>query len=110
VSGITTIVTINGKGQYSYNPTGVTVSQSNTTLTYTLDTATALEWEIVGLTNTDSKNQLSNESKAVGGNSISILDANSQSEIFDITVVAQSRAQRERLVRVDPQVTNIPPK
>ena len=60
------------------------------------------------MTNTDSKNQLSNESKAPSGNSISILDANTQAEIFDITVVAQHRSQRDRILRVDPIVRNEP--
>ena len=108
MSTITTIVSISEKGVYSYKPTSITVTEANTTLAYTLDDSSALLWEIVGLTNTDSKNQLSNESKAQSGNSISILDANSKAEVFSVTVVAQHRTQRERILRIDPEVCNEP--
>ena len=108
MSTITTTVSISEKGVYSYKPTSVTVTETNTTLAYTLDDSSALLWEIVGLTNTDSKNQLSNESKAQSGNSISVLDANSKAEAFTVTVVAQHRAQRERILRIDPDVCNDP--
>ena len=108
MSTITTTVSISEKGVYSYKPNNVTVTEPNTTLTYALDDSSALIWEIVGLTNTDTKNQLSNESKAPSGNSISVLDANSKAEIFDVTVVAQHRSQRERILRIDPVVENVP--
>ncbi len=105
---ITTILSISEKGVYSYKPSSVTVTKSNTTLIYALDDSTAQIWEIVGMTNTDSKNQLSNQTKAASGNSISVLDINSLADTFDVTVVAQHRSQRERLLRVDPGVQNIP--
>jgi hypothetical protein len=108
MSTITTTVSITDKGVYSYKPNSVTVTEQNTTLTYALDDSSALIWEIVGLTNTDTKNQLSNESKAPSGNSISVLDANSKAETFDVTVVAQHRSQRERILRIDPAVHNVP--
>jgi hypothetical protein len=109
VSQITTTLKITEKGGYSYTPNSVIVTQFNTTLIYQLDPQTAIEWEIVGLTNTDSKNQLSGESKAPSGISISILDANTKAEVFDVTVVVQHRTKRDRILRVDPQVENEPP-
>lgn len=108
MSNITTTVSISDKGVYSYKPSSVTVSEPNTTLVYALDDSSALLWEIVGMTNTDSKDQLSNESKAPSGNSISVLDVNSKAEVFAITVVAQHRTQRERILRIDPEVCNVP--
>jgi hypothetical protein len=105
---LTTILTISEKGGYSYNPNALIVTQPNTTLLYQLDPSTALVWEIVGLTSTDTKSQLSNQSKSASGDSISVLNANSKAEVFDVTVVAQHRTQRERLLRIDPQVSNIP--
>ena len=108
MSTITTTVSISEKGVYSYKPTSITVTEPNTTLAYVLDDASALLWEIVGMTNTDSKNQLSNESKAPSGNGISVLDANSKAEVFTVTVVAQHRTQRERILRIDPDVCNVP--
>ena len=108
MSTITTTVSISEKGVYSYNPNSVTVTEPNTTLTYALDDSSALIWEIVGMTNTDTKGQLSGQSKAPSGNSISVLDANSKAETFDVTVVAQHRSQRERLLRIDPRVENVP--
>lgn len=105
---LTTMIHISSSGKYSYDPSSITVFDPNTTLVYELDGKTAADWEIVGMTNTDSKNQLSNESKAPSGNSISILDANTQAETFDITVVAQHRSQRDRILRVDPIVRNEP--
>ena len=108
MSTIPTTVTISDKGVYSYKPSSVTVTEPNTTLLYQLDRATAELWEIVGLTNTDTQDQLSGESKAPSGNSISILDANTKSETFSITVVAQHRSQRERILRIDPEVENVP--
>ena len=108
MSTITTTVSITEKGVYSYKPNSVTVTEPNTTLTYALDDSTALIWEIVGMTNTDTKNQVSNESKAPSGNSISVLDANSKADSFSVTVVAQHRTQRERILRIDPDVHNVP--
>lgn len=108
MSTITTLLHISSSGKYSYTPSSVTVTEANTTLIYELDGKTAADWEIVGLTSTDSKNQLSNESKAPSGNSISVLDANTVQETFDITVVAQHRTQRDRLLRIDPVVMNEP--
>lgn len=108
MSTITTTVSITEKGVYSYKPNSVTVTEPSTTLIYALDDSSALIWEIVGLTNTDTKNQLSNESKAPSGNSISVLDANNKAETFNVTVVAQHRSQRERLLRIDPVVENVP--
>ena len=108
MSTITTTVSITEKGVYSYKPNSVTVTEPNTTLTYALDDNSALIWEIVGMTNTDTKNQLSNESKAPSGNSISVLDANSKADSFSVTVVAQHRTQRERILRIDPDVLNVP--
>ena len=108
MSEITTILTISSSGKYSYDPSSVQVTQSNTTLIYALSAKTAENWEIVGLTSTDSKNQLSNEAKAPSGNSISVLDANTVAETFDVTVVAQHRTQRDRLLRIDPEVLNTP--
>jgi len=108
MSTITTTVSISEKGVYSYKPSSVTVTEPNTTLVYQLDDASAVIWEIVGMTNTDTKNQLSGESKAPSGDSISILDVNSKAETFSITVVAQHRAQRERILRIDPDVLNVP--
>ena len=108
MSTITTTFSISDKGVYSYKPSSITVTESDTTLVYALDDSSAILWEIVGMTNTDSKNQLSNESKAPSGNSISVLDVNSKAEVFAITVVAQHRTQRERILRVDPEVSNDP--
>ena len=108
MSTIPTTVTISDKGVYSYKPSSVTVTEPNTTLVYQLDDASAVIWEIVGMTNTDSKDQLSGESKAPSGDSISILDANSQADTFSITIVAQHRTQRERILRIDPDVLNVP--
>ncbi len=108
MSTITTTVSISDKGVYSYKPSSVTVTEPNTTLVYALDDSSALLWEIVGMTNTDSKNQLSGESKAPSGNSISVLDANSKADVFTVTVVAQHRTQRERILRIDPDVCNVP--
>ena len=108
MSTITTTVSISEKGVYSYKPTSVTVTEPDTTLVYRLDDASAVIWEIVGMTNTDTKNQLSGESKAPSGNSISVLDANSKADTFDVTVCAQHRTQRERILRIDPQVSNVP--
>ena len=108
MSTITTTVSISEKGVYSYNPNSVTVTKPDTTLTYALDDNSALIWEIVGMTNTDTKSQLSDQTKAPSGNSISVLDANSKAETFDVTVVAQHRSQRERLLRIDPKVENVP--
>lgn len=107
-NSITTIVHISSSGKYSYTPSSVTVTTTNTTLIYELDGKTAADWEIVGLTNTDTMNQVSDEQKAPSGNSISILDANTQSETFDVTVVAQHRVQRDRILRIDPVVINEP--
>ena len=108
MSTITTTVSISEKGVYSYKPNSVTVTEPNTTLAYTLDESTALIWEIVGMTNTDTKSQLTDESKAPSGNSISVLDANSKADSFSVTVVAQHRSQRERILRIDPDVLNVP--
>jgi hypothetical protein len=105
---MTTILSISQKGTYNYNPNSIIVNQANTTLVYALDEATGKNWEIVGLTSTDSKNQLSNQSKAPSGSSISTLNANSQAEVFDVTVVAQHRTERDRIIRIDPQVSNVP--
>jgi hypothetical protein len=105
---LTTTLTISEKGGYSYNPNALIVTQPNTTLLYQLDPTTAMVWEIVGMTSTDSKNQLSDQSKAASGDSISVLNANSRAEVFDVTIVAQHRTQRDRLLRIDPQVSNIP--
>jgi hypothetical protein len=105
---LTTTLTITERGGYSFDPTELTVTQPNTTLLYQLDPSTALDWEIVGLTSTDTKSQLSNESKSASGNSISVLNANSVAEVFDVTIVVQHRTKRERLLRADPQVSNIP--
>lgn len=108
MNSITTMVHISSSGKYSYSPDSVTVTVTNTTLIYELDSKTAHDWEIVGLTNTDTKNQVSDEQKAPSGNSISILDANTQAETFDVTVVAQHRTQRDRILRIDPVVINEP--
>jgi len=108
MSTITTTVSISEKGVYSYKPSSITVTEPNTTLTYALDDSSALVWEIVGMTNTDTKDQLSGESKAPSGSSISILNANSKAETFSITIVAQHRTQRERILRIDPDVCNDP--
>ena len=105
---ITTMLHISSSGKYTYTPSSVTVTEPNTTLVYELDGKTANDWEIVGLTNTDSKNQLSDETKAPSGTSISVLDANTVQETFDVTVVAQHRVQRDRLLRIDPVVMNEP--
>ena len=108
MSTITTTVIISEKGVYSYKPSSVTVTEPDTTLVYALDDSSALIWEIVGMTNTDTKGQLSDQSKAPSGNSISVLDANSKADSFDVTVVAQHRTQRERILRIDPAVHNVP--
>ncbi len=108
MSTITTTVSISEKGVYGYKPSSVTVTEPGTTLTYQLDEASAIIWEIVGMTNTDTKNQLSGESKAPSGSSISILNANSKAETFSVTIVAQHRTQRERILRIDPDVHNVP--
>jgi hypothetical protein len=105
---LTTTLTITERGGYNYNPTALTVTEANTTLLYQLDPVTATSWEIVGMTTTDTKNQLSNQSRAPSGDSISVLNANSKAEVFDVTVVVQHRIQRDRLLRIDPQVSNIP--
>ncbi len=105
---ITTILSISAKGVYSYSPNSITVKQANTTLIYALDEATGKNWEIVGLTSTDSKNQLSGQSKAPSGNSISTVDANSLADTINVTVVAQHRTERDRILRIDPVVENIP--
>ncbi len=60
------------------------------------------------MTNTDTENQLSGESKAPSGSSISILNINSKAETFTITIVAQHRTERERILRIDPDVCNDP--
>jgi len=103
-----TTLTISSAGKYTYNPTSITVTEPNTTITYALDAKTAQDWEIVGQTNTDSKHQLSGESKSITGESISLNDANTLAETFDITIVAQHRSQRDRMLRIDPQVVNNP--
>lgn len=105
---ITTTLSISSSGKYTYTPNSITVTQPNTILTYTLDDKSAVDWEIVGQTNTDTKQQISGESKAITGASISITDANTQAETFDVTIVTQHRAQRDRLLRIDPEVVNIP--
>jgi hypothetical protein len=105
---IVTTLSISSSGKYSYAPNSVTVTKPNTLLIYVLDESTAKEWEIVGQTNTDSKQQISGESKAPSGNSISIMDVNSVPETFDVTIVAHHRAQRDRILRIDPIVTNVP--
>ena len=108
MSTITTTVYISEKGVYSYKPSSITVTEPDTTLVYALDETSALIWEIVGMTNTDSKSQLSGESKASGGDSISVLNINTKAEVFTVTVVAQHRTQRERILRIDPDVCNVP--
>jgi hypothetical protein len=105
---ITTMLTITAKGGYSYTPDSITVTQPNTTLIYALDEGTSKLWEIVGMTNTDTQNQLSAQSKAPSGNSISSLDANTAAETFDVTVIAQHRYERDRTIRIDPKVHNVP--
>lgn len=105
---ITTTLSISSSGKYTYTPNSVTVIKPGTILNYALDEKTAIDWEIVGQTNTDSKQQITGESKASTGDSISITDANTQAETFDVTIVAQHRAQRDRLLRIDPQVVNMP--
>jgi hypothetical protein len=105
---LVTTISISSSGKYSYSPNSLTVTQSNTMLVYQLDEKTSVDWEIVGQTNTDSKQQITGESKAPSGNSISIMDSNSKPETFSVTIVTQHRAQRDRLLRVDPDVTNEP--
>lgn len=105
---IVTVLSISSAGKYSYTPNSITVTQPNTLITYTLDDKSAVDWEIVGQTNTDTKQQISGESKALAGNSISLTDINTQSETFDVTIVTQHRAQRDRLIRIDPAVVNDP--
>jgi hypothetical protein len=105
---IVTTVSISASGKYSYSPNSVNVTKPNTTLVYQLDSASAAIWQIVGLTDTDTKNQLSGESKSSSGDSISILDANTVAETFSITVVAQHRTDRKQLIGVDPTVVNFP--
>lgn len=105
---LVTTISINSSGKYSYSPNSLTVTQPNTTLIYQLDEKTLVDWEIVGQTNTDSKQQITGESKAPSGNFISILNANTQAEVFSVTIVTQHRAQRDRLLRVDPDVENEP--
>jgi hypothetical protein len=105
---IVTTLSISSAGKYTYSPNSVTVTKPNTLVTYTLDPKTAVDWEIVGQTNTDSEQQISGESKAPSGNSITLTDVNSRAESFDVTILTQHRTQRDRIVRIDPGIENVP--
>ncbi len=105
---IVTTLSISSSGKYTYDKASITVTEANTVITYALDPKTAQDWEIVGQTNTDSKQQLTGESKTPAGSSISMTDINSQAETFDVTIVCQHRSQRDRMLRIDPEVRNLP--
>jgi len=105
---IVTILSIASSGKYTYTPNSITVTKPDTILTYTLEPKTAVDWEIVGQTNTDSAQQISGESKAPSGNSISITDINTVAETFSVTILTQHRSQRDRIIRIDPDVANVP--
>lgn len=105
---ITTTLSISSAGKYHYSPNSVTVTSAPTTLIYQLDAASAVEWAITGMKSKDLRNQLAPPVVAAGGNSISVLDANTAKETFSITIEAQNREQPERKVRIDPEVANDP--
>jgi len=110
MSEITTIITVNPKsGGYTCNPQSVTVTSTDTTLIYSLDSTSAQSWRITGLTSSDQEGQIGPPTISSDGNSISTLDINTEIDQFNVTIDLQHRTTSEPL-RVDPEVENIPPK
>lgn len=104
---LTTIIDISPTSGESATPPSQTVTQSDTTLVYQLDTASAKLYAITGLGSTDTKGQLSNVFIDPNGNYASVLNANSKSEQFSIFIYYVTRGKTEQK-RFDPQVYNIP--
>lgn len=105
---LNTVLTVSPSGSYTCNPPVQTVTAANTALQYTLDTASAATWQIVGLSTTDRRNQTTPPVIAPGGNSISTTDINTVAETFSVMINLKHR-DTDAKHWIDPQVTNIPP-
>jgi hypothetical protein len=104
---INSTVTVSSSGGTSSTPDPIIVTQSDTTLVFTLDSASAQNWKIVGLTSTDEKDQLGPVFVARGGVSASVLDSNSENENFNITILVHHRTTGQQ-IGIDPAVQNDP--
>ncbi len=89
-------------------PESATIAKANTYLVFQLDPSTLLEYRITGYNSNDSKAQLGTGKISEDGNSISILDTNSQSCTMNINVLLEHRTSGEKL-GIDPIVVNDPP-
>jgi len=102
-------LTINSSGKMTETPNSVNVTQSNTTLEYSLDRVSALDWELNGAAiQGDSNNQASTPVVGTGGYSLSFIDANTAVETFHVIIYFTNRSSGNKHWH-DPGVTNEPP-
>jgi hypothetical protein len=104
---LTTSINISPTSGESATPPSQTVTTSETTLVYELDTPSAKLYAITGLGSTDTKGQLSNVTIDPNGHFASVLNANTKSEQFSIFIYYVARGTTEKK-RFDPEVINVP--
>jgi hypothetical protein len=105
---IATTLTITSSGKMTANPNSVTVTQKDTTLEYSLDRASAVDWRLTGLSTTATSGQASQPVLNPEGTSISFGDANTVAQTFSVIIYFTHRTSGARHWH-DPEVTNEPP-
>lgn len=98
----------NGDYSYLFVPDVVTVTESNTTLRYVLDEASAEAYSITGLYSTDSRFQLASPIVSEDGKSLSVVNSNSQPQLIYVALQVV-HLDTQRKLSLDPQVINVPP-
>ncbi len=108
MSTITFTIEFDKQSNLIADPTSQSVTQKNTTIRYVLGSNTQNKFRFTGYSSNDSKEQLGKASISSDGQTMDVLNKNTESETIQITVNC-SDSQTEGGHSVPTEVRNIPP-